>query len=345
MKIETKQNDTPPSIFEHASRYFAEKWQIELGYTQGALTGYRTRAKLAVRDGKIGLFEKGSHKVVEIPNCPMHHPKINEAVARVKKLKFSSYDETTHKGDLRYIQCIVERSTGLVQLTLVLNRQTPLEGINALDDPTFWHSIWCNYNDKPTNTIFGPKWEKISGEDLIWEEIAGIQVAFGPSHFGQANLEMYEALILDLQKQILPNRRVTELFAGIGTIGIAVAPLSKWVECVELEPHAKQYFDLAREKLPKKLQAKLVYTTASAAHCNDAEVCIVDPPRKGLGAELIQKLLKTPTLEQFIYISCDWKSLERDLEFIQGWRVTFAQAYLFFPGTNQIETMVILERC
>ncbi|MBS0637437.1 MAG: class I SAM-dependent RNA methyltransferase [Verrucomicrobia bacterium] len=338
----------PPEIYEHAKRYFADTWQVDLGFTQGQITGYRSRAKLAVRaPDAIGLFEKASHNVLDIPHCKVHHPQINEAVRRLKQLSIPYYNETTHTGLLRYIQCVVERSTGRVQLTLVLNGNTPIKGLDP--DPTFWHSIWYNYNDKPTNTIFGPRWEKIAGEDVVWEEIAGIKVAFGPSHFGQANLEMYEALIQDLQKHILPNANVVELFAGIGTIGMAVAEKSKRVELVELEAHAKKYFDLAKAKLPQEIEQKLTYSTAKAAHADGAEVCIVDPPRKGLGPELIKRICNTPTLKQLVYVSCEWKSLERDLSFLrssyfENWHVKHAHSYLFFPGTNQIETLVILEK-
>lgn len=62
----------------------------------------------------------------------------------------------------------------------------------------------------------------------------------------------------------------------------------------------------------------------------------------------MHKLLVTPQLKQIIYISCEFKSLERDLDFMhkhfKEWKVTYASSYLFFPGTNQIETLVILQK-
>ncbi len=343
--------EKPPELYMRAKSFF----DIPLEYQQGRIIGWRIRAKLAVRGNAIGLFEKGTHEVLDIPHCRVHHPQINKAAKLLKEQKLIPYDERSHKGDLRYIQCIVERSTGRVQLSLVLNMQeiNPYwhNLIEQLYDSSFWHSIWVNFNTLPTNTIFGKTWQKIRGDDPIWEDIAGCKIAFGPSHFGQANLEMYEQLILDLREKLLPDQIVAELYAGIGSIGICMAEICKEVRLVEVEPHAKSYFELAKDKLPHSEQNKLSYLTAKAEECltlvEGAGVCIVDPPRKGLGNAIIQKIFSIPGLKQVAYISCDYTSLEKDLAFIKqafpNWVQSFAKSYLFFPGTDQIETLVILK--
>ena len=45
------------------------------------------RARLAVRGSsakpRIGLFEAGTHHVVDIPDCAVHHPRIDETAARI----------------------------------------------------------------------------------------------------------------------------------------------------------------------------------------------------------------------------------------------------------------------
>ncbi len=344
----------PPPIFDEASAYFAKNWNVDLSFSQGNIIGWRVRAKLAARrPNVIGLFEKGTHNVVSIPQCRVHHPKINEAVERLLQHNFSFYDEKSHTGDLRYVQCVVERKSEKVQLTVVLNMSTATpawrEIINKLYDPTLFHSIWCNYNDKPTNSIFSKNWEKISGLDVVWEEICGLKIPFGPSHFGQANLEMYEKLVLDIRDNILQNSVVAELYAGIGVIGLACAKKSKEVRLAELEPAAKHFFDLAVEPLPEK--NRLSYLVGKAEEClhliEGADVCIVDPPRKGLGRVSMERILSTKGLKQLVYVSCEYKSLQRDLDYLlryfPNWRVAKAKSYLFFPGTNQIETTVFLK--
>ncbi len=350
--------DQPPELFSHAKAYFNDAWDIDLSFKMGAIHGWRCRAKLAVRPlYTIGLFEKGTHFVIDIPYCQVHHPTINKAIntlqTTLKEAGLSCYSEKSHTGDLRYVQCIVERSTGLVQLTLVLNREDAADSWKSFVKQLYksgpWHSIWFNFNDKATNTIFGNRWEKAVGNEVVWERIANHDVAFGPSHFGQANLEMYEQLIYDIQKRIPDRAKIAELYAGIGTIGLSLAERSEFVRLSELEANAEHYFTLAKNRLPTDLQKKLTYTVAKAEEClgliKGVDVCIVDPPRKGLGQELMHKILSTAGLKKLVYVSCDWNSLERDLSFVpEGWKVTHASSYLFFPGTNQIETLVLLEK-
>jgi tRNA/tmRNA/rRNA uracil-C5-methylase (TrmA/RlmC/RlmD family) len=73
---------------------------------------WRCRAKLAVRgtsmDPQIGLFEEGSHFVVDIPSCRAHHPSINATIKLVKEaiqeLGIQPYNEDLHLGELHYVQ-------------------------------------------------------------------------------------------------------------------------------------------------------------------------------------------------------------------------------------------------
>src|SRR5690349_5587662 len=110
-----EQLEQTPAIFEEAKSFFETEYDILLSLKKASPCAWRTRAKLAVRKGPvIGLFEKNSHQVSAIPRCLVHHPAINEAVKQVLQWPFSGYDEASHTGDLRYIQCTVERATNLV---------------------------------------------------------------------------------------------------------------------------------------------------------------------------------------------------------------------------------------
>ena len=79
---------------EEAARAEAERFLQEHGvatsHTRLADHGWRTRARLAVREQKgvarIGLFRPGTHEVVECPDCPVHDDRINGAVARLKQI-------------------------------------------------------------------------------------------------------------------------------------------------------------------------------------------------------------------------------------------------------------------
>src|SRR5205085_2312593 len=96
---------------------------------QGVGTGFRVRARLAVRgrasSPKIGIFQEGSHRIADIPSCTIHHPAINAAARAirdaVRRTGTAPYADKPHAGLLRYVQLVVERGSGMVQITLVAN--------------------------------------------------------------------------------------------------------------------------------------------------------------------------------------------------------------------------------
>ena len=71
------------------------------------LFGYRNVAKLAVRGDsggrlRAGVYEPGSHRLVDAVGCEVHHPAINEVVSAAleesARLGIEAYDETTGRA-------------------------------------------------------------------------------------------------------------------------------------------------------------------------------------------------------------------------------------------------------
>lgn len=93
-------------------------------------------------------------------------------------------------------------------------------------------------------------------------------------------------------------------------------------------------------------------------------VLVVDPPRKGLDPAVLELLLLRPqqavdedgsssssegtlgSAKRLVYLSCGFDALRRDADALLagGWRVSAAQGFLFFPGTDTIETLVVFDR-
>src|SRR5690606_8556310 len=95
----------------------------------GTGIGYRKRSRLAVRGSsrrpRLGIYEQGSHDVVDIERCRVHDPLINDVARQVAAAVVATrtpvYVEARHVGLLRYLQVLVERATRKAQLVLVVN--------------------------------------------------------------------------------------------------------------------------------------------------------------------------------------------------------------------------------
>lgn len=362
-----KQKNTPSAVED--LRLFFASWNISVPYTEGELTAWRSRAKLAVRKNKtgwaVGLFQEGSHEIVDISQCRMHTPALNQALAACKdQLKEMSdksfYNEATHTGALRYLLLSEETLSSKVSVVFVLNLSEKSEETKlwlkiskALmkNNPTLFHSFWLNFQSEATNTISGKAYTLVEGDTWQWEQIGELQLPFHPLHFRQVNLPLFSLLLKDLEKNIPPLTHIIDLYGGMGAIGFSLSHKAKSVECVEIDPAAQSSFEEAKKKLPFPLQKRMSFHCLS---CNDgeiesilrkAETIIVDPPRKGLSVPLMNQISKSHA-STLAYISCCSETLLKNLSLLvsKGWQPFFAKAYQFFPMTEHIESLVILKK-
>ena len=350
-----------PKVLEEARRYFQERGVSSYQLVADSPTGWRCRAKLAVRGNSanphIGLYKEGTHDVVDIPFCKVHHPQINRSVELIKewiiKENIHPYDEHSFQGILRYVQVVVERATARVQISLVINGHKQLtKSLQHLWDMggnVFWHSLWVNTNTNKTNVIFGKEWKLFHGEPLLWENFGRTKVCFQPASFAQANLDLFEKMLMEILKLVPANSTVVEFYAGVGVIGLCLAHKCKRVHCIEVNPQAETCFQESRALLGEDAH-KIDFHTGKAEDFNDlltdCDVIIVDPPRKGLDKNLLKALKNQPSPKKLIYISCGWPSFQRDSDLLleDGWKLENAAGYLFFPGSDHIETLGIFNK-
>ena len=360
----------PPPIWDEVLSFFSPITLSLPHFHADSPIHWRHRAKVAVRGTVsaplIGLFERSSHRVLPIPQCFVHHPRLNDAFLLVqewmKKNQIIPYEENKKTGELRYLQGVVHRPTGTVQLSLVLNfpsGQLTMKQTNRFrflieqlitETPLLWHSLWINHNDSPFNTIFGEHWIQISGEELLWEKFGDVEVCYGPESFGQANLPLFEQMLHRIRELIPFQSRLAEFYAGVGVIGLFVASHCEWVRCSEVNPFAEKYFFHSCERLASEISSRLSFTSrsteSSLSILRDATTVIVDPPRKGLDRCFFQALKKVSTIRQLLYISCGWEAFKKDCAELcdAGWVIESVDGYHFFPGSHHVELLVNFER-
>ncbi|XP_021749515.1 uncharacterized protein LOC110715259 [Chenopodium quinoa] len=254
-----------PSIVDEAAEFFKRYGVSDFTFDSCRLYGWRCRAKLAVRGSSanpmIGLYEEGTHNVVDIPECRAHHPNINAAVELLRKgiakLEVEPYDEDLGTGELRYVQMVVTTHStslpfseryrnGKVQVTLVWNSRSETtqssEKLNSLanflrtnggqrSNVNIIHSIWANFQTSNSNIIFGNRWRHLVGERDFWEHVGGIDIYLTPSSFGQANTRAFDSLLRKLHKYVPYGSAVTDLYGGAGVIGLSLAVAKKMQKC------------------------------------------------------------------------------------------------------------------
>jgi 23S rRNA (uracil-5-)-methyltransferase RumA len=325
------------------------------------ITGWRSRAKLAVRGSKdsvkIGLFEENSHRIVDIETCPLHYPLMNSGLKEIREaisnFSIEPYEENTHQGRLRYLQMVINPKNSKMQLSFVLNgtflKEEEKSFVKRLYNLGLFDSIWVNFLPERTNSIFGKDWTLAEGNEDFFQEVAGISFCVHPSCFFQAHLSVFEEMIFYIKSLLSKDKKIVELYAGVGCIGLHVAENASKVFFVESSFHAKESFEKTLKTLSKEIQDKCVFFSSSAEQAKnlleEAEVVIVDPPRKGLSKECKALFFASLATELF-YVSCGPSSFMRDCkEFIEnGWTLENARGFLLFPGTNHVEIIAHFKR-
>jgi tRNA/tmRNA/rRNA uracil-C5-methylase (TrmA/RlmC/RlmD family) len=335
---------------------------VALEVVEGARLGFRQRARLAVRgrsnSPKVGIFQSGSHRIVDIPNCRTHHPLVNRTAAALKQAiretGVAPYADRPHRGDLRYVQVAVERSSGRVQVVLVGNSDEPAALATVADALTAamgdsLHSLWWNGQPERSNAILGPHWQRICGEEAAEERIGGVSVFFPPGAFGQSHLDLADALVERVASWIPDGSRVTEFYAGCGAIGLGLLSRSAAVTFNERSEHALRGLELGLARRPPEERGRARVAAGSAGDCVEAlagaDSVVVDPPRKGLDPALLEALVRTPP-KQLAYVSCDVESFVRDagpLLEAGGTQLRELAAFALFPYSEHAEMTALFE--
>ncbi|MFK5925965.1 MAG: 23S rRNA (uracil(1939)-C(5))-methyltransferase RlmD [Desulfuromusa sp.] len=323
--------------------------------------GYRASAKLAFSRKReqvlIGLYKRGSHEVIDCPECPVHHPLINKITSvvrdEVQRQNISVYNAHRQRGLLRHLLIRVSPFSGKAMVTFVCNfrdlQQLPKLAKWLMRKVPEVIAVHQNINSSSGNVILGRHTLKLQGLPDLIEKIGDIRLRIAPEAFFQINT-VQAARIYALVRQwaqLGKQDTAIDLYCGIGGIALHLAKDAGQVEGIESFDGAVRnatensrlndlrnchFFagDAAEELQKRSGQKKPALIT-------------INPPRKGCSAELLQTLYQLQP-KQIIYVSCDPDSLSRDLKILteNGYRIKQLQPVDMFPQTAHIETVVQL---
>ncbi|KAM3112507.1 23S rRNA (uracil(1939)-C(5))-methyltransferase RlmD [Phormidesmis sp. 146-33] len=325
--------------------------------------GYRNKATYPLRrssTGQVqaGYYQKGSHQIVNLNQCPIQDQRLNPLLSEVKQdlqtRGWGIYDETLHRGKVRHLGLRIGRHTGEILLTLVA-RDANLEGLE--EQAQTWLTqhpnlvgVSLNLNADRTNAIFGKETRTIAGQSYLKEEFAGLKFQILPDTFFQVHTEQAEALLqvilsqLDLQGHEI----VVDAYCGIGTLTLPIAKKVKQAIGLEVQPEAVEQAKLNAEL--NRLENVTIETGTVEKILPLLEVhpdvVLLDPPRRGCDPAVIQTLREMKP-ERIVYISCNPATLARDLKMLcesSAYKLERVQPADFFPQTAHVESASFLRR-
>ena len=333
---------------------------------------YRNKAQFPVRcdpKGKpvAGFFAGRSHRLIPVTDCDIQHPVIDEVVhcvlAFLQEYKIPPYDEEKHTGLVRHIYVRRGYHTGQVMVCLVVNergRADVLQGkgselVERLCEIEGMTSIFLNLNTERTNVILGPEMILLWGQAHIEDRIGEIRYRISPQSFYQVNPVQTEKLYATALSfaELTGTENVWDLYCGIGTISLFLAERAAHVFGVEIVPEAVEN---AKENACLNSIDNVSFVCGAAeevitdsGQCADAagtaDVIVVDPPRKGCDAALLETMVRMAP-KRIVYVSCDPATLARDVKMLsgKGYEVRKVRAVDMFPQGGHVESVVGIQR-
>jgi 23S rRNA (uracil1939-C5)-methyltransferase len=326
---------------------------------------YRNKAQFPFgmdKEGHVvtGFYAARTHSIIPCTQCFLgveeNQVILEKILAHMERYHIPAYDEKTGKGYLRHVLIRKGFTSGELMVCLIVNgRNFPkMERLaDELSQIPGMTSITINVNTKNTNVIMGTEMIPVWGQGSITDSIGNVKYQISPLSFYQVNpvqtKKLYETALefADLKG----NETVWDLYCGIGTISLFLAQKAGKVYGVEIVPEAiadaKRNADLngfanteffvgkAEEVLPQKYREEGI----------QADVIVVDPPRKGCDEAALETMVKMEP-ERIVYVSCDSATLARDLKYLcgNGYRLEKVTACDMFPGTVHVEVVTCLHR-
>lgn len=181
------------------------------------------------------------------------------------------------------------------------------------------------------------------GNTMLTDTILDVPFHYTCEGFFQVNIPVYQTALKDMAKWIegSSNKNVIDLYSGVGTIGLTIG--GDAVTLVEINEYAVAEMKRNITSLGRRhAQAVLAPSEKALSHLDGKDIVIIDPPRAGLHADVVEKLLQAKP-EKIIYLSCNPVTQARDVALLmQSYALTDIRGYNFFPRTPHIETACLL---
>ncbi len=223
--------------------------------------------------------------------------------------------------------------------------------VAGLGEETLSGVLWTR-SSSLAETTMGGETELVWGDAELPERLGELDLRISSEAFFQTNTEMAEVLygIVAEYAALEGWERVYDLYCGIGTIALTLAPRAGelWgIEIVEQAvadaiaaakrndiTNAHFFAGDARLALPELLE-----------RAGKPDVVVVDPPRAGLSQKVVRRIIEASP-KRIVYVSCNPTTLAPNAAQLveAGWRLVKVRPVDMFPQTPHIECVALLER-
>ena len=307
--------------------------------------GYRMRARLHARDGRLGFFREGTHDLCDA-SLTGQWLAATEQVLEALQARLGDHGRALREIELSENVPGSERAL-LVELapgTRPANAQR-LPGLFALEGVT---GLVITRPESP-QFVAGRGHPYVTDVlDLAVDgRAASVRLRRHVAAFFQANRFLLRPLVQTVI-DVIPPGVLLDLYAGAGLFGVSFAALGRG-HVIAVEGDRQGAEDLAANAAVLGSDVRVVPRSVenylSRSPGAGAATILVDPPRTGMSKDAAQMIVAARAA-RVVYVSCDVATLARDVRrFVDaGYHLAHLEAFDLFPNTAHVESLAVLDR-
>ncbi len=313
---------------------------------------YRNRAKMTIStdiEGRsvLGYFQRGSREVVDALDCGVLVPELLETTRRLRRLLNSA---TRFPFALRHIDLRCGSDPTRQLLTLVVNTETmPRLPVDAIAEACPQVAgIGVNVNPKGGPQVIKGRIEPLFGVREVYMESAGLSLRVSPGSFFQVNLALLPEIHSRMAAFLDGGNLLLDLYAGVGTHGLALRHRFRRVLCVEgvRSSVADGRASIKTGRVDNvEILANPIHRTIRRLRSERPTAVILNPSAVGADPPALEAITASPA-RSVAYLSCNPTTLARDLAVLirGGFELVTAQGVDMMPQTRQVEALALLRR-
>jgi 23S rRNA (uracil1939-C5)-methyltransferase len=305
----------------------------------------------------MGHYERESHRIVHIEECPVHSARGNRIAIALRDHLIRAGISAAGPSLTGLLRHLIIRTTkddreAVAMLVVTRNDKSLRRPVRALlrseERPD---GFFININDNPGPFMIGPKTIRIDGRSHVRETIGGISYLISPAAFFQTNARAAAVLQRCVTEGAGGAERVLDLYCGSGLFGLPLAAAGSRVAGIDENQQAIRdaEMNIRLNRIPAG-RARFIFGRVEEELARAAlqawDAVILDPPRQGCPKPILSAVFESITPPRAVYVSCNPAMLAAELPMIlnSGYRAERIEAIDMFPHTDHIETVMRLIR-
>lgn len=320
---------------------------------------FRNKAKMVVSGSVerplLGMLHRDGTPV-DLCECPLYPDSFTNVFALLRpfiaRAGLTPYNVARRRGELKYILLTESRSSGELMLRFVLRSTAKLDQLRAAL-PVLQHAlpqltiISANIQPVPMAIIEGDEEIPLTEKQTLAEKLNDVPLWIRPQSFFQTNPDVAASLYATARSWVseLGVNSMWDLFCGVGGFGLHCATQDMQLTGIEISKEAIACAKRSAERMGLQHVnfAALDSTAFAEGEGRVPELVLVNPPRRGVGADLCT-YLSAMAPPWILYSSCNAVSMATDIKRLSDYQIVQVQLFDMFPHTAHYEVLTLLQR-